>query len=65
MDGNTGKLDPGKASAAAVYLTRERQFDAEFVLRLASGNLLMGLGVDIWVDAERSSDFNAERGRHF
>ncbi len=50
---DSGDLYPRKPRGFGIYLSGATNRDAEFVLRLAGGNLGMGFGIDIGIDPER------------
>ena len=64
MDGEAPGLDPRHPGGAAVDLAHLAELDAEFILCLAGGDLLMGAGIDVGIDAERDPGALAPVPRH-
>ena len=53
MHMHAGRLDAGKLARQTIKRQRPRERHAEFVLGLSGCDLVMGLGIDVRVDAKR------------
>ena len=58
-------LQAGQAGGLGIDLGRAGDRDAELVFLLAGGDLLMGPGVDVGVDADGDRGGHAQRGGDF
>ena len=63
MHVHAARVDAGQRAGKAIERKRLGEGDAEFVLGLAGRDLVMGLGVDIGVDAKRDAGGEPERRR--
>src|SRR5665213_2456765 len=54
MHVDAGDLDTGELRRMRIDVARAADRNAELVLGLAGGNLVMGLGVDVRIDADRN-----------
>jgi hypothetical protein len=55
MHVHPARIDAGERGGKAIKRKRLAVRNAEFVLGLAGGDLVMGVGVDIGIDAERDA----------
>ena len=63
MHVHAARVDTGKRPGKAIERERLGEGNAELVLGLSGGDLVMGLGVDIGVDAKRDAGGEPERSR--
>ena len=64
MNGDAGQVDGGQGGGGGEDFGHPRPFDAELVLAPARGDLLVGMGVDIRVDADGGARGYAPRLGH-